>query len=70
MIVKKCDRCKKEFDLGYKIKVRINAENPCVNVYPFTLQEREYDICLDCIGSVAEFLRPKEEQESEVDTSI
>lgn len=52
MIVKKCDRCKKEFDLGYKIAVHISAVSPCVNVYPFTLQEHEYDICLDCIEDV------------------
>ena len=69
MIVKKCDRCKKEFDLGYKIEVRISAANPCVNVYPFTLQEREYDICLDCIGEVAKFLRP-EEVNDEVNTGV
>lgn len=69
MIVKKCDRCKKEFDLGYKIEVRISAANPCVNVYPFTLQEREYDICLDCIGEVAKFLRP-EEVNDEVNTVV
>lgn len=70
MLIKKCDRCKKEFDLGYRVELRVDAQTPCVNVYPFSLQDRVYDICLDCIGSVAEFLRPKEEQESEVDTSI
>lgn len=69
MIVKKCDRCKKEFDLGYKIEVRISAANPCVNVYSFTLQEREYDICLNCIGEVAKFLRP-EEVNDEVNTVV
>lgn len=69
MIVKKCDRCKKEFDLGYKIEVRISAANPCVNVYLFTLQEREYDICLNCIGEVAKFLRP-EEVNDEVNTVV
>lgn len=69
MIVKKCDRCKKEFDLGCKIEVRISAANPCVNVYPFTLQEREYDICLNCIGEVAKFLRP-EEVNDEVNTVV
>lgn len=69
MIVKKCDRCKKEFDLGYKIQVRIDAVNPCVNVYPFTLQEREYDICLDCISEVAKFLHP-EEASGEVDIGV
>lgn len=69
MIVKKCDRCKKEFDLGYKVKVRISSENPCVNVYPFILQERAYDICLDCISEVAKFLHP-EEVSDEVDIGV
>lgn len=69
MIVKKCDRCKKEFDLGYKIEIRTSAANPCVNVYPFTLQEREYDICLGCISEVAKFLHP-EEASDEVDISV
>ena len=69
MIVKKCDRCKKEFGLGYKIEVHISSANPCVNVYPFTLQEREYDICLDCISEVTKFLHP-EEVSDEVDPDV
>lgn len=60
MIVKKCDRCKKEFDLGYKIEVRASALSPCVNAYPFTLAGSDYDICLDCISEVAKFLHPEE----------
>lgn len=60
MIVKKCDRCKKEFDLGYKIEVNASAPNPCANACPFILYEHEYDICFDCISEVAKFLHPEE----------
>lgn len=60
MIVKKCDRCKKEFDLGYKIEVHAGVPSPCANAYPFILYEHEYDICSDCISEVAKFLHPEE----------